>query len=126
MSGTKREDVEPELTYEEFCDSPMCQRCNTFMDLNPGCDWPEDRRLWICDHCASLALGETLEELADTQRMAAGMRSALEKCATDLIRCRSWMANKMRKDRLPASNCRIITDSDKSIEAANDALGVRG
>lgn len=43
--------AEPIITYDEFCDDPFCQKCNRSMDLNEGCDWPEDPRLWLCSSC---------------------------------------------------------------------------
>ncbi len=56
-----------ELTYEEFCKNPQCQRCHDSMRLNDGCEWPEDRRLWICGNCASDGMSEALKELEQAQ-----------------------------------------------------------
>jgi len=78
---------ENQEAYEDFCYDPYCKRCNVPMQLNDGCEWPKDPRLWLCGSCASNRLEETLASLTTTRAQLAETVGVLQRCADALARC---------------------------------------
>ncbi len=58
--------VRPDFDREAWEEAPECRKCRVAMQLNVGCEWPDDDRALLCGACATTALVESLETIAST------------------------------------------------------------
>lgn len=57
-----------DLGREEWLEAPTCIKCFVSMDLNEGCEWPDDNRALMCAACLCVSFERALQEIKDSNR----------------------------------------------------------